>query len=157
MKLWPSDGISALFSQLNDFTFTHWRRQWQPTPVFLPGESQGWRSLVGCRLWGRTESDTTDVPWQQQQQQCKANEWRFLYHLKTLRTWRKCVFLNLTGSSLHTWSVNSDFSLLTNHSPTPSTWPRNFEAHWLLVFIILFLKVPFNSDIPPTCDFHFPP
>ena len=38
-----------------------WRRKWQPTPVFLPGESQGWRSLVGCRLWGRTESDTTEV------------------------------------------------------------------------------------------------
>ena len=37
-----------------------WRRQWQLTPVFLPGESQAWRSLVGCRLWGRTESDTTD-------------------------------------------------------------------------------------------------
>ena len=36
-----------------------WRRQWQPTPVFLPGESQGWGSLVGCHLWGRTESATT--------------------------------------------------------------------------------------------------
>ena len=35
------------------FTFLHWRRKWQPTPVFLPGESQGWGSLVGCRLWGR--------------------------------------------------------------------------------------------------------
>ena len=35
------------------FTFMHWRRKWQPTPVFLPGESQGWGSLVGCRLWGR--------------------------------------------------------------------------------------------------------
>ena len=42
-------------------TFMHWRRKWQPTPVFLPEESQGWRSLVGCRLWGRTESDTTEV------------------------------------------------------------------------------------------------
>ena len=31
------------------------------TPVFLPGESQGWGSLVGCRLWGRTESDTTEA------------------------------------------------------------------------------------------------
>ena len=39
----------------------YWRRKWQPTPVFLPGESQGWGSLVGCRLWGRTESDTTEV------------------------------------------------------------------------------------------------
>ena len=34
----------------------HWRRKWQPTPVFLPGESQGWRSLVGCCLWGCTDS-----------------------------------------------------------------------------------------------------
>ena len=39
----------------------NWRRKWQPTPVFLPGESQGWRSLVGCHLWGHTESDTTEV------------------------------------------------------------------------------------------------
>ena len=31
------------------------------TPVFLPGESQGQRSLMGCRLWGHTESDTTEV------------------------------------------------------------------------------------------------
>ena len=37
-----------------------WRRQWKLTPVFLPGESQAWRSLVGCRMWGSTESDTTD-------------------------------------------------------------------------------------------------
>ena len=38
-----------------------WRRKWHPTPVFLPGESQGQRSLVGCRLWGCTESDTTEA------------------------------------------------------------------------------------------------
>ena len=38
-----------------------WRRKWQPTPVFLPGESQGLGSLVGCHLWGRTELDTTEV------------------------------------------------------------------------------------------------
>ena len=41
--------------------FMHWRRKWQPTPVFLPGESQGRGSLGGCRLWGHTESDTTEV------------------------------------------------------------------------------------------------
>ena len=46
------------------FTFMHWRRKWQSTPVFLPGESQGQGSLVGCRLWGHTESDTTEVTWQ---------------------------------------------------------------------------------------------
>ena len=41
-------------TSLSLFTFMHWRRKWQPTPVFLPGESQWWGSLVGCRLWGRT-------------------------------------------------------------------------------------------------------
>ena len=46
---------------LSRFTFMHWRRQWQPTPVFLPAESQGRWSQVGCRLWGRTESDTTEA------------------------------------------------------------------------------------------------
>ena len=46
--------------------FMHWRRKWQPTPVFLPGESQGWRSLVGCSPWDRKESDTTEATWQQQ-------------------------------------------------------------------------------------------
>ena len=45
------------------------RGKWQPTPAFLPGESQGRRSLVGCHLWGRTESDMTEVTQQQQQQQ----------------------------------------------------------------------------------------
>ena len=40
------------------FAFMHWRRKWQPTPVFLPGESQGQRSLVGCRLWGCAQSLT---------------------------------------------------------------------------------------------------
>ena len=41
-------------TSLSVFTFIHWRRKWKPTPVFLPGESQGRGSLVGCRLWGRT-------------------------------------------------------------------------------------------------------
>ena len=48
-------------TSLSLFTFMHWRRKWQPSPVFLPGE--------GCCLWGRTESDTTEETEQQQQQQ----------------------------------------------------------------------------------------
>ena len=48
-------------------TFMRWRRKWQPTPVFLPGESQGQRNLVGCSLWGLTESDTTESTYQYQQ------------------------------------------------------------------------------------------
>ena len=53
---------------------SHWRRKWQPTPVFLPGESQGQGNLVGCRLWGRTESDTTEATQQQQQHESLAEE-----------------------------------------------------------------------------------
>ena len=49
-------GVAEGWTRLRDFTFTHWRRKWQPTPVFLPRESQGQRSLVGCRLRGLTES-----------------------------------------------------------------------------------------------------
>ena len=48
-------------TSLSLLTFMRWRRKWQPTPVFLPGES------VGHRLWGHTESDTTEVTQQQQQ------------------------------------------------------------------------------------------
>ena len=53
-------GVAKSRTWLSDFTlftFLHWRRKWQPTPVFLPGESQGLGSLVGWRLWGHTESD----------------------------------------------------------------------------------------------------
>ena len=50
-----------LVTSLSLFTFMHWRRKWQPTPVFLPGESHGRRSLVGCSSWGRTELDTTEA------------------------------------------------------------------------------------------------
>ena len=48
-------------TSLSLFTFIHWRRKWQPTPVFLPGESQGQGSLVGCHLWSHRESDTTEA------------------------------------------------------------------------------------------------
>ena len=58
-------GVAKSWTRLSDFPFTftfmHWRRKWQPTPMFLPGESQGRGSLVGCSPWGRTESDTTEA------------------------------------------------------------------------------------------------
>ena len=57
-------GVAQSQTRLSDFTFTfhfhHWRRKWQPTPVFLPGESYGRRSLVGYSPWSRKESDTTE-------------------------------------------------------------------------------------------------
>ena len=48
-------------SNLTILAFKLWRREWQPTPVLLPRESRERGSLVGCRLWGRTESDMTEV------------------------------------------------------------------------------------------------
>ena len=80
----PTDGgawwaaVAKSRIRLSDFTFIRWRRRWQPTPVFLPGESQGRGSLVGCRLWGRTESDTAEATQQQQQQQCQLWEIRYI-------------------------------------------------------------------------------
>ena len=61
MSLSVREALGPLHCGLVVTSAGHWRRKWQPTPVFLPGESQGPGSLVGCRLWGRTESDTTEV------------------------------------------------------------------------------------------------
>ena len=62
-------------ASLSRFTFLHWRRKWQPTPVFLPGESQRQRSLVGCRLWGRTVGHSwSDLQQQQQYQMRNVNK-----------------------------------------------------------------------------------
>ena len=84
-------GVSKSRARLSNFTFTftfmHWRRKWQPTPVFLPGESQGWGSLVGCRLWGRTESEMTEATQQQQQ---PIKEEKKLHNFQ--QTWGNCHF-----------------------------------------------------------------
>ena len=73
--------LRHLFQELYSLDFQ--RRQWQPTPVLLPGESQGRGSLVGCHLRGHTESDTTAAMQQQQhlldcnplQYYCQENPW----------------------------------------------------------------------------------
>ena len=65
-KIWQLRVGHDWGTSLSLFTFMHWRRKWQPTPVFLPGESQGRGSPVGCHLWGCTELDTTEATWQQQ-------------------------------------------------------------------------------------------
>ena len=78
-------------------TFLHWRRKWQPTPVFLSGESQGRGSLVGCRLWGRTESDMTEAVfhWAEvreghgRQRNIHENQFSFFYYC--LSSWTPLV------------------------------------------------------------------
>ena len=69
-RLQSMGSLESDTTSLSLFTCMHWRRKWQPTPVFLPGESQGRGSLVGCRLWGRTESDMTEAT-QQLYKYCK--------------------------------------------------------------------------------------
>ena len=59
---------SGRLQSMESLRVMHWRRKWQATPVFLPGESQGRGSPVGCHLWGRTESDMTEATEEQQQQ-----------------------------------------------------------------------------------------
>ena len=60
----PSMGSQRVWhdwaTSLLRFTFMHWRRKGQPTPVLLPGKSHGWRSLVGYIPGGHEESDTTE-------------------------------------------------------------------------------------------------
>ena len=58
---WPVElvhGVTKSQTGLSNFHF--WRRKWQPTPVFLPGKSRGWRSLVAYSPWGCKESDRTE-------------------------------------------------------------------------------------------------
>ena len=112
-------GVTRSRTRLSDFTFTfmHWRRKWQPTPVFLPGESQGRGSLVGCPLWGRTESDTTEATQQQQQQQ--------LMQIFFFQVNLKKIFLHLNGYS--PW----DLAKLLNYCPL-----RKFMAYPVKLFNI---------------------
>ena len=85
----------------------HWRKKWQPTPVFLPAESQGWGSLVGCLLWGCTELDTTAATWQQQQLNVEIKVSR--YPLQFITGWSYWVLVgwfNLVFSVASTASAN---------------------------------------------------
>ena len=79
-------------TSLSLFTFMHWKRKGQPIPVFLPGESQGRGILVDCHLWGRTESDTTEVTQQVLSvvfnRPCKMLMSFFIFCLHYGRCWR---------------------------------------------------------------------
>ena len=103
-------------TSLSLFTFVHWRRKWHPTPVFLPGESQGRGSLVGCRLWGHAESDTTEATQQQQYLFpghfliSMFSEFRFLPHGQRIRKKPKPSIWSCVCSS-HAIRVSHQFLL----------------------------------------------
>ena len=95
---------------LSPFTFMHWRRKWQLTPVFLPGESQGQGSLVGFRLWGRTESDMTETTQQQQQQGHQKLSSR---HTSVSKKASDCVSLLLSQAVVRIVGILTDLVHIT--------------------------------------------
>ena len=111
-------GVSKSWTRLSDFTFTfhshHWRRKWQPTPVLLPGESQGRGSLVGPHLWGRTESDSTEATQQQQQQLLCHHFWAHI-ECSCFQCKARQVPLSLRRHCL----ISIYFCSLTSASPVP--------------------------------------
>ena len=118
-------------TSLSLFTFMHWRRKWQPTSVFLPGESQGRGSLVFCRLWGRTESDTTEATQQQQQQ-----HWLPLgiQPLTSVSRGNSCLRLMISLSThvvINTWNWFGCLQCLLKQEAFFPTWYcfKDFSTH----------------------------
>ena len=101
----------------------HWRRKWQPTPVFLPGKFHGWRSLVGYHPWGRKELDTTE---------------RLHFHTSHVACFEELLIKKYQGLPN---SLSSCFHMSSPHRPKLS----------LLLLFWLFKVFPFNcfSACPP--------
>ena len=120
----------------SDFTFTfHFhalKRKWQPTPVFLPGKSQGRGRIVGCRLWGRTESDTTGA--QFSLLLCRLSSGQSLSHVQLFATpWiaARQASLSITNS----WSLPKPMSIKSVMPP----------SHLILCHPLLLLPPIFPS------------
>ena len=99
-------------TSLSLFTFMHWRRKWQPTPVFLPGESQGRGSLVGCHPWGPIELDTTEVTQQQMFFMCICKIHVFS-KLKTLYIIFSSYYLKNIVNIFMSWEVHWRYFYMT--------------------------------------------
>ena len=96
-------------TSLSLFSFMHWRRKWQPTPVFLPGESQGQRSLVGCNLWGHTELDRLKWFSSSSSKRARRNLWKWWVCSWHWLYWWACVCTYICHTFVHS-SVNEHFS-----------------------------------------------
>ena len=125
------------------FTFMHWRRKWQPTPVFFPGESQEQGSLVGCRLWGHTESDTTEATQQQQQHEQ-------LYVHKLITSTEQINFLerhNLPTLTLKKKSLTipiKEIEFIINPAQQKATGPGGFTNKFYQTFKEEIIQILYN-------------
>ena len=129
-------------NSLSLFTFMCWRRKWQPTPVFLPGESQGRGSLVGCRLRGRrVRHDWSDleaaaaaelIP-EKASTHCRCvysgPNCRLLYSRPALSDDLRSFKLSTTAPGCSDFS-NSSIDYLTWVIASPALLPRGFDV-WL--------------------------
>ena len=128
-----------LYSDLDSPRKWERRRRWHTTPVLLPGKSHGWRSLVGCRLWGHTESDTTEVTQQQQE------VGKYIYHsLEKLGSKRKSESHSVMSNSLRPHGLYSlwnspgqnigvdSLSFLQGIFPTQGLNPGLLHCRWIL-------------------------
>ena len=100
----------------------NWRRKWQPTPVFLPGESQGRGSLVGCRLWGCKESDTTEAT--QQQASLSITNSRSSPKLMCIKLVMPSSHLILSRPLLLLPPIPLSIRVFSNESTLRMRWPK---------------------------------
>ena len=120
----------------------HWRRKWQPTPGFLPGESQGWGSLVGCCLWGHTVSDTTEATWQQQEHMLFNMLSRLVI---TLLPRSKCLFISWLQSPSAVFWGPPKIKPVTVSIVSPSIFHEVMGPNaMVLVFWMLSFKPTFS-------------
>ena len=112
-------------TSLSLFTFMHWRRKWQPTPVFLLGESQGQRSLVGCRLWMVAQSRTRLKRLSSSSSSTLKNLFHFILYLLTA---------NLPASSCKAASAVRDNCMLQGGSRMcEGTMPKAFSLSLVIM------------------------
>ena len=102
------------------FTFMHWRRKWQPTPVFLPGESQGRGSLVGCRLWirrvGHNWNDLTATATE------NGNPLQYCCLKNSMDSWAWWVTVHVLAKVGHNWAQHSYSYNYINQPSKVNTW-----------------------------------
>ena len=144
-----------------------WRRKWQPTPVFLPAESQERGSLVGCRLWGCTESDTTEATQQQQLRSLSLSVLSRKPHRKS-GTWgvsrlsqqtKALVFREAKGCAQIRKSLNSPGRWPTGLSPRLKAQVHAASAHTVPAAQereLLPSKAAAGNSSQRTAFLHFP-
>ena len=136
-------------TSLSLFTFMHWRRKWQPTPVFLPGESQGWEAWWAA-VYGVAQSPTqlkrrsSSINWRASSLPCPRDTWQCLETFPVVTTWGCYCHLMSRGQGCCKTSYSAQNSPTTKESPSPKIfvtsakikkpWDRPYFEHCLPLF-----------------------